>query len=44
MNSHKRFVMTRKNGDKIDISGYNAKETERLLEKGATISLENDLT
>lgn len=42
-NSNKRLVMTRKNGEKIEISGFNAKETERLLEKGATISLDDDL-
>jgi len=40
-NSNKRFVMTRKNGEKIDISGYNAKDTERLIEKGATISIKD---
>lgn len=41
-NSNKRFVMTRKNGDKIEISGHNAKDTERLLEKGATISIKDE--
>ncbi|HGP6969349.1 TPA: hypothetical protein ACLNVG_003626 [Vibrio cholerae O1] len=40
-NSNKRFVMTLKNGDKIEISGHNAKDTERLLEKGATISIKD---
>ena len=34
--------MTRKNGDKIEISGHNAKDTERLLEKGATISIKDE--
>nr|CDS57581.1 hypothetical protein SYMBAF_210037 [Serratia symbiotica] len=41
-NSNKRFVMTLKNGNKIDISGHNAKDTERLLEKGATIRIKDD--
>ena len=41
-NSNKRFVMTLKNGSKIEISGHNAKDTERLIEKGATISIQDD--
>ena len=41
-NSNKRFIMTRKDGSKIEISGHNAKDTERLIEKCTTISIQND--
>ncbi|GAA0501496.1 hypothetical protein GCM10009414_08960 [Tatumella terrea] len=40
-NKHKRIVIRRKNGDKIDIIGYSAKDAERLIKKGDVISVED---